>query len=261
MIIGIAGNAGSGKDTVADHLVKNHGFVKVSLADPLKRICREVFDFSDEQLWGASEERNKPDKRYPQRATHEWERDYSVKSDGPDALRHHYWRCKFCGQTGQERAGSGPPSEAARGDLLSPSCLCLTPRHALQQLGTEWGRACYPYIWVNYALRAANKLLYPGRHRYSYTQQLGVHHHVSHEPKGVVIPDVRFKNEVDAINAAFGNVWKITRPIPRLEGAAGQHQSETELDGIDPKLFHAFIENSSTLEKLYQSVEFCLEKK
>jgi len=48
MIIGVAGNAGSGKDTVADHLVKHHGFVKVALADPLKRICREVFDFSEE---------------------------------------------------------------------------------------------------------------------------------------------------------------------------------------------------------------------
>jgi len=235
MIIGIAGNAGSGKDTVADHLVKNHGFVKVSLADPLKRIVRDVFAFTDEQLWGASEKRNEPDRRYP--------RTYAVAvPEGSDYVLL------------REDGTVKPKAEW-------PVLEYLTPRHALQQLGTEWGRSCYPDIWVNYALRVANKLLYPGRHRYSYTQQLGVHHHVSHEPKGVVIPDVRFKNEVDAINAAFGNVWKITRPIPRLEGAAGQHQSETELDGIDPKLFHAFIENSSTLEKLYQSVEFCLEKK
>lgn len=36
MIVGIAGRAGSGKDTVADFLVQRHGFTKVSCAGPLK---------------------------------------------------------------------------------------------------------------------------------------------------------------------------------------------------------------------------------
>ena len=48
MILGISGLAGSGKDTVADILVKHQQCVKVSFADPLKRICRDVFDFTDE---------------------------------------------------------------------------------------------------------------------------------------------------------------------------------------------------------------------
>jgi len=64
MIIGISGQACSGKDTAADILVKQYGFVKISLADLMKRICKEVFDFSEEQLWGPSEKRNEPDKRY-----------------------------------------------------------------------------------------------------------------------------------------------------------------------------------------------------
>lgn len=34
MLIGICGQAGSGKDTVADHLCKNFSFVKVAFADP-----------------------------------------------------------------------------------------------------------------------------------------------------------------------------------------------------------------------------------
>lgn len=64
MIIGIAGRAGSGKDTVADLLVRDHRFVKIAFADPLKRICKKVFDFTDEQFWGPSSARNGPDKRY-----------------------------------------------------------------------------------------------------------------------------------------------------------------------------------------------------
>jgi len=36
MIIGLTGKAGSGKDTMADYLVQNYGFIKVSFAGPLK---------------------------------------------------------------------------------------------------------------------------------------------------------------------------------------------------------------------------------
>lgn len=68
MIIGLTGRppAGSGKDTAADYLVKEYGLVKVSLADPLKRICFDVFGWSSDVLWGASDKRNKLDpKRSP----------------------------------------------------------------------------------------------------------------------------------------------------------------------------------------------------
>lgn len=35
-IIGITGLAGSGKDTIADHLILKHGFVRYGFSDPLK---------------------------------------------------------------------------------------------------------------------------------------------------------------------------------------------------------------------------------
>lgn len=43
MIIGIAGKKRAGKDTVASILIKDFGFKKVALADPLKKICSKVF--------------------------------------------------------------------------------------------------------------------------------------------------------------------------------------------------------------------------
>lgn len=36
-IIALSGSARSGKDTVADYLVKNYGYVKVSFADPMRK--------------------------------------------------------------------------------------------------------------------------------------------------------------------------------------------------------------------------------
>jgi len=42
MLIGICGKAGSGKDTVADQIVRHGNFVKYSLADPIKQMLRVI---------------------------------------------------------------------------------------------------------------------------------------------------------------------------------------------------------------------------
>ncbi|HVH53398.1 MAG TPA: hypothetical protein VNA32_04620 [Actinomycetota bacterium] len=42
IVIGLSGYAGSGKTTVADILVRDHGFTKMSFADPIKRMVRAL---------------------------------------------------------------------------------------------------------------------------------------------------------------------------------------------------------------------------
>lgn len=55
-IIGIVGKKRSGKDTVADYLVQNYGYIKLSFASPLKEIIKTLFDFDDEQINGNEKE-------------------------------------------------------------------------------------------------------------------------------------------------------------------------------------------------------------
>ena len=196
---GNRGSAGAGKDTVADHLVAKHGFVKVALADEIKRTAMRWWGFSEHQLWSPSEERNKPDPRYPL---------------GGDLMR-----------------------SAAVGMRVPVEYLgCLTPRHALQQIGTEVARAIDPNVWVRYVLEVAARIermsksdptlsiTYDRMHGPVFTTQSGAVH-----PKGIVVSDVRFPNEIDAIAASGGKVWRKKRLVEALPSMNGSHVSETLL--------------------------------
>jgi hypothetical protein len=132
----------------------------------------------------------------------------------------------------------------------------LTPRYALQKLGTEWGRDCYGNVWVDYALRVAKTLLEDPNFNYLYSQKLGVHDrqpHVRSQGRpysGVVISDVRFRNEIDAIHACGGIVIRMMRGSG-LEGAAAHHVSETEQQSIDDSELDHIIDNREySLEQL-----------
>jgi hypothetical protein len=100
-----------------------------------------------------------------------------------------------------------------------------SPRQLLQTLGTEWGRGTvHPEIWIRIAMERA------GRH------------------ENVVITDVRFDNEAQAIVDAGGEVWRVTRPGWRcLADDAAAHQSEA---GVSDHLIARTIDNSGSLDDL-----------
>jgi len=53
LIIGLTGKKRAGKSTVAKHLCEKHGFVEITVAEPLKEVIgRHLFYFTDEQLYG-----------------------------------------------------------------------------------------------------------------------------------------------------------------------------------------------------------------
>jgi hypothetical protein len=225
-VVGLAGPAGAGKDAVAEILVREHGFARIALADVMKRFARDVFGFSDEQLWGPSEARNAFDKRFPRE--HRAERVMG--------------RCACCG---------------ADLDLEGDQPCFLTPRYALQQLGTEWGRDCFENVWVDYMIRTARELLGRERKTENYWPQRGIVHMDSMwlGPCGVVVSDVRFANEARAVRAAGGKVLSVERAGAGLDGAAGEHESER---GVSPDLVDATIDNNGSLDDLPARVRAAL---
>jgi len=227
MIVGICGLTKSGKSAAADVLVKDHGYVAVAFGDALKRILMELFNFTEEQLWGSKKE--VPDERYP-RPTHEFD-------DGEQ------W-CKVCGMLIHD-------TELVGGIKRLKTCY-LTPRYAMQTLGTEWGRKCYSNVWVEQTMRVVDDLLhFPFR----YTPSVGLIQDgdESVESSNVVIPDVRFKSEMDGVAGAGGKLVRITRP--GHEKPKWDHPSETEQLTVPDSEFDYIIHNNGTLEDLALKVE------
>lgn len=183
MILGVMGQARSGKDTCADYLVAKYGFVKISLADPIKRICMDIYEMTEDQLWG--DDKEKQDLRYP-----------------------------------------------------IPGKGFLTPRLALQFIGTEVGRNVYADTWIDIFKRYANAVM-AGTHYYSRTKGLlpdkRIFRVFAKKPQGIVCPDVRFKNEVKGIHDLGGVIVRLTRAgkdgLVGLKGHLSEEEQKTISDG------------------------------
>src|SRR5260370_7217528 len=104
-------------------------------------------------------------------------------------------------------------------------------------------------VGVDQALRVAAALLIGDKYRrQSYTPQRGLFARgevddpsTVHDDfiRGVVIPDVRFGNELEAIRAAGGRIWHPPGPGSLEDSAPAAHPGETSL-GADADA-HALI--------------------
>lgn len=155
-IIGLAGKAGAGKNTVADILNRMFNFEQLAFADALKAQAVALDPI------------------------------VAVYGDRPYHL-----------------SEMGIALEEAK--VKYPEV-----RRMLQRLGTEAGRDMFGQnIWVDRAFETMDK--YP-------------------EIDTWVITDVRFRNEVEAIQAAGGTVFRVVRDDGHELGDNTAHKSEVELD-------------------------------
>jgi hypothetical protein len=123
-------------------------------------------------------------------------------------------------------------------DIIDP-VWGITPRTVLQIMGTE----VFQYDIPKYIpeLQAIGRGFWVKRFEQWYEQNRNLN---------VVICDVRFQHEVDAILKMGGNVWRVERP--NLDGG-DEHASEKEMDLIQGVT--NIIQNDGTLDNLYNKVD------
>lgn len=127
----------------------------------------------------------------------------------------------------------------------------ITPRRAMQLLGTEWGRACYENIWVEYGLRRARQLL-DSIILHEVTHGANTANTYMEFPSHVCITDVRFPNEVKAVSEV-GLVIKVDRPgydeQYKTASSSTAHASETAMDEEDlsPYIGYTIINDSDLI--------------
>jgi hypothetical protein len=119
-------------------------------------------------------------------------------------------------------------------ELVIPE-IGVSYRHLCQTLGTEWGRACVaPDIWIRVWGMSVDNLINDGC-------QL------------IVVPDVRYRNELEAVRDAGGQIWWVERAeaVAAAPARTMAHASEGELCAAD---CDRMLDNNGTLHQLSQKV-------
>ena len=132
--------------------------------------------------------------------------DFLVKANG-------YTRIKFADGLKNMLRVIGLTEVQIEGEEKETPCKLLcdqTPRYAMQTLGTEWGRRIIGEdLWVNIWEYLTSAALVTG--------------------KRVVVDDIRFLNELYAVQRLGGMVIRITRPG---YGPLNPHLSESSLEAV-----------------------------
>lgn len=257
LIIGLMGESGSGKNLCGDWMVKNKGLVALSFADVFKRFCRDIFGFSDESLWGAAPLRNTeviPHDFTGAQAEKAWDmvkekidehgKDFAYHLClGPKEATDYVKLLKGFYEDVRERTNSGK----------------ISPRLALQLLGTEYGRSFKDDIWLSCFYKYyVSEIKKGGR----YTSNRGIVGYDSNNvATGIVITDLRFKNELKLMKKHGDFVIKIVRLS--LLGQANEaekagikgHASETELRSIPDEDFDLILRFEEGIDNVYARLE------
>lgn len=204
-VIVLFGVRGSGKDTIADRLVSLYGFRKNSFAGPMKQMCEIAFPKIPRDHWyGPSPLRETPCLDYEFSGPCLDCGTVLTRTDGPM-----YWACPKC-------------------ESVYPQY--VTPRLALQSLGTEWGQRLHKPMWAKSALHQATS--------------------------GTCITDGRFRHELDAAHAAGALCVLLMRGREESMHQPNTHISEQIHQLFKLEEFHVCFHNDKyTLDTLDSGVE------
>ncbi|NGO63988.1 deoxynucleotide monophosphate kinase [Rhizobium daejeonense] len=151
------------------------------------------------------------------------------------AEKHGYTLVKFAGPLKDMLRAVGMAEDEIEGSYKETSFAYLcgkTPRHAMQTLGTEWGRKCMGEdFWINLWRRRVEQ--------------------VFAEAGRVVVDDCRFPNEAQAIRRLGGDIYRLVG----RGGIAGHHESESGCGDED-----LVIANDNTPETLFGKIEDALRR-
>ncbi len=225
LVLGLAGQARSGKDTVAAYLAKKYGFIPFSFSDALYTEVAEAYGLRD-------------DVPYREDAPHISERDM-LRSRAHKEVPTERLALKNCDYS---------PFYCLAADLLDPALNLggeavfhapLSPRQVLQWWGTEFRRAQDPDYWLKQATAWLNRV----RDGVDYPE---------HRPQFFVNTSVRFPNEQEWVHAQGGNVWHLRRDgLPGVNA----HESETPLEVLEGE---REIWNNDTVARLHQGIDLLL---
>jgi hypothetical protein len=70
----------------------------------------------------------------------------------------------------------------------------------------------------------------------------------------IVITDLRYKNEAEAVRAAGGKLVRVKRWVPKIK-VSPKHQSERDLLEVHDDDFDWILHNRSTIEDLWLQVD------
>ncbi|MDI9847397.1 deoxynucleotide monophosphate kinase [Rhodoblastus sp. 17X3] len=139
------------------------------------------------------------------------------------ASHYGYSRVRFAGPLKAMLRALGLTEAEVDGELKEQACALLggrTPRHAMQALGTEWGRQLISSeLWINAWAHASAHYLLQGL--------------------PVVVDDVRFANEAAAIWRRKGVLIRIDRAAAPASAACAAHASENQALHYDARIVNS----------------------
>lgn len=211
-ILGCSGKQGSGKDTLANFLIRNSSELfgedatvkKYYFAQGLKDLLTDFLNIPKELVWGTDDDKNK--------ATHIlWENlPHYQELENEERIRLFNDSMYPGASTTIEEFEAELARRRPKG--------AMTVRQVLEHVGTEIFRRMYPRVWIERCLNTIRK----------------------ESPTLAVIADLRFPDEADAIREAGGKLIRLTRTTERA--AQNTHASNVALD--DYGSFDAYINNA-----------------